>query len=81
MVTVHSTGEYRWFAVSGVSIHEKDGNVREWIGTFNDITERKNIEKELRIAKDKLTEEKLYLDTTLSIVAGSERSLTRSPSD
>jgi len=55
-------GEYRWFAVSGVSIHEKDGSVREWIGTFNDVTERKNIEKELRIAKDKLTEEKLYLE-------------------
>ncbi len=55
-------GEYRWFAVSGVSIHEKDGRLREWVGTFNDVTERKNIEEELRIAKDKLTEEKLYLE-------------------
>ena len=55
-------GEYRWFAVSCVSIHEKDGSFREWVGTFNDVTEQKKIEDELRIAKDKLTEEKLYLE-------------------
>jgi PAS domain S-box-containing protein len=55
-------GEYRWFAVSGVPIYEKDGRLREWVGTFNDVTERKKIEEELRIAKDKLTEEKLYLE-------------------
>jgi PAS domain S-box-containing protein len=55
-------GEYRWYSVSGVSIEEPDGSIREWVGTFNDVTERKQIEEELRLAKVKLTEEKLYLE-------------------
>jgi len=55
-------GKYRWYSVSGVSIAEPGGGIREWVGTFNDVTERKEIEEELRLAKARLTEEKLYLE-------------------
>jgi PAS domain S-box-containing protein len=55
-------GEYRWYSVSGVAICEPGGRIREWVGTYNDVTERKEIEEELRLAKAKLTEEKLYLE-------------------
>lgn len=39
-------GDYRNYAVRGVPITDPHGNLREWIGTFNDITERKQIEEE-----------------------------------
>ncbi len=41
-------GQYHWLAVNGVSLHEQDGAIREWIGTFNDITHRKVAEETLR---------------------------------
>jgi len=41
-------GQYHWVASSGVSLTEKDGTIREWIGTFNDITDRKRAEEALR---------------------------------
>src|SRR5262249_54243447 len=41
-------GQYHWVASSGVSLTEKDGTIREWIGTFNDITGRKRAEEALR---------------------------------
>jgi PAS domain S-box-containing protein len=50
-------GEYRWLSVRGVPVRERDGRIREWIGTFKDITERKRTERELRAAHDRLTKE------------------------
>jgi len=41
-------GEYHWIAVNGVSLYDRDGTIREWIGTFNDITDRKAAEEALR---------------------------------
>jgi len=41
-------GQYHWIAVNGVSLHQEDGAIREWIGTFNDITDRKLAEEALR---------------------------------
>jgi PAS domain S-box-containing protein len=41
-------GRYHWVASNGVSLNEKDGTIREWIGTFNDITDRKHDEEALR---------------------------------
>ena len=41
-------GKYHWVAVAGVSLNQRDGSIREWIGTFNDITERKRAEEALR---------------------------------
>jgi PAS domain S-box-containing protein len=44
-------GKYHWVAVNGVSLPEKDGTICEWIGTFNDITDRKLAEEALRQKK------------------------------
>lgn len=41
-------GTYHWVAVNGVSLNEQDGTIREWIGTINDITDRKRAEEALR---------------------------------
>ncbi|MBD2166802.1 PAS domain S-box protein [Calothrix membranacea FACHB-236] len=41
-------GNYRDFAVRGVPIVDANGNLREWIGTCTDITERKQAEIALR---------------------------------
>lgn len=32
-------GEYRLLAVRGVPVYAEDGSVREWIGTFSDVTD------------------------------------------
>jgi nitrogen fixation negative regulator NifL len=41
------TGEYGYFAVRGVPIKDKDGNISGWIGTCTNITEKKNYENQL----------------------------------
>jgi PAS domain S-box-containing protein len=41
-------GQYRHMAVHGVPVLEKDGSVREWIGTSADITETRLAEEEVR---------------------------------
>ncbi|MGE5206609.1 MAG: PAS domain S-box protein [Chlamydiota bacterium] len=41
-------GQYRHFAIRGVSVLEDDGSIREWVGICTDIHERKQIEDELR---------------------------------
>jgi two-component system sensor histidine kinase/response regulator len=43
-----ASGEYRLFIVRGVPILDEQGNIREWIGTQTDITERKQAEAALR---------------------------------
>ena len=42
--------------------HDRQGRPARLMGTCQDITERKQMEEELRKAKEKLTEEKLYLE-------------------
>ncbi len=41
-------GEYRHVAARGVPVLDKDGSIREWVGTCTDITERKRAEETLR---------------------------------
>ena len=41
-------GEYRWVAVHCVPVLERDGNIREWVGTCADIQDRKQAEEEIR---------------------------------
>jgi PAS domain S-box-containing protein len=41
------SGEYSPFAVRGVPILDKDGNLSSWVGTCTDITEKKNYENQL----------------------------------
>jgi PAS domain S-box-containing protein len=39
-----ANGEYRWFLVRAVALHDEHGNVRKWYGTLTDIEERKRSE-------------------------------------
>jgi nitrogen fixation negative regulator NifL len=41
------SGEFTYFAVRGVPIMDKDGNISSWVGTCTDITEKKNYESQL----------------------------------
>ena len=41
-------GVYRYFLARGVPVLKEDGNIREWVGTCIDITERKKAEEALR---------------------------------
>ncbi len=41
------SGEYYDFAVRGVPIIDKDGNTISWVGTCNNITEKKRVENQL----------------------------------
>jgi PAS domain S-box-containing protein len=45
-------GMYRHFLVRGVPVLKDDGNVQEWMGTCIDITERQQMEEELRRSRD-----------------------------
>ena len=47
-------GIYRSFLARGVPVFEKDGTIREWVGTCIDITERKNAEETLKQLTDEL---------------------------
>ncbi len=43
-------GTYCHFSVRGVPVLEKDGTIREWVGTCADISDRKHAEQTLRLA-------------------------------
>jgi PAS domain S-box-containing protein len=41
-------GTWRWFAARGVPVTEADGSIREWVGVFDDVHERRSAEAALR---------------------------------
>src|SRR5262249_37192561 len=45
-------GGYRWFKTRGMPIRDGGGAVVKWFGTCTDITELKQLEEELRRAKE-----------------------------
>ena len=47
-------GSYNYYAVRGVPVFNNEGNLRKWIGTFSDITERKEVEKKLIESESRL---------------------------
>ena len=51
-------GVYQYFLARGVPVFKEDGNIREWVGTCIEITERKRMEEEreklIRELKDAL---------------------------
>ncbi len=51
-----SDGEYRWIFEHGVPIFESDGTLRGYVGSCIDITERKESEKALMDANERLVE-------------------------
>jgi PAS domain S-box-containing protein len=46
-------GVYCYFLARGVPVLEKDGKIREWVGTCIDITERKKAEEALKDSEEK----------------------------
>jgi len=44
--------EYRTMRVRAVPVREDDDRIREWVGTHNDITERKQAEEDARYARE-----------------------------
>ncbi len=44
-------GAYRWTAVHAIPLLAENGNVREWIGTNTDITQRKEAEMSMRLSE------------------------------
>jgi signal transduction histidine kinase len=50
----HADGRYRWFLEKGVLIRDEKGAPREIIGTWLDITERKQAEQQLLESREKL---------------------------
>jgi PAS domain S-box-containing protein len=57
-----SDGEYRWIFEHGVPIFEPDGALRGYVGSCIDITERKDSEKALMDANDRLVEANRSID-------------------
>ncbi|MBS1792337.1 MAG: PAS domain-containing protein [Acidobacteria bacterium] len=47
-------GNYRYFISRGTPVFEKDGTVREWVGTLTDITNNKLSEESLRQSEEQL---------------------------
>lgn len=43
-------GVYCYFMARGIPVFKEDGNIREWVGTCIDITERKAAQERLRMA-------------------------------
>jgi PAS domain S-box-containing protein len=41
-----ANGEYRWFLVRAVPLHDEHGNILKWYGTLTDIEDRKRAEQE-----------------------------------
>lgn len=45
-------GNYRWFLSRAVPIREAEGKIVRWFGTNTDVTELRDVQEELRRAKD-----------------------------
>jgi len=46
-------GGYRWFVARAVPVTEPDGRVREWVGVFNDVHDRRLAEAALRQSEER----------------------------
>ena len=50
-----ANGDYHWFLIYAMPLHDESGKIVKWYGTKTDITERKKAEEELRLAYQYLT--------------------------
>ncbi|MBV9110160.1 MAG: PAS domain-containing protein, partial [Gemmatimonadetes bacterium] len=46
-------GSYRWFLARGAPVMEPDGSIREWVGAFNDVHDRRLAEAALRESEER----------------------------
>ena len=67
-----------WIAGRWRMFKDEQGRPLRAVGIDFDITDRKRIEEELRQAKEKLTEEKLYLERTIDSELGFDEIIGRS---
>lgn len=63
-------GEFRWMAVQGVPVLGEDGQVREWVGTSADITDRVLAEEKVRELNQSL--EKRVQERTVELQAANK---------
>jgi len=63
-------GTYRWFRDQAVLIRDEQGNPKEVIGTWRDITERKQVEEEIRKLNEEL--EQRVLQRTAQLEAANK---------
>jgi PAS domain S-box-containing protein len=45
---------WRWFVVRAVPVHDAEGRIVKWFGTFTDIDEQKRVQEDLRRANEDL---------------------------
>jgi PAS domain S-box-containing protein len=64
-------GSHFWISISGKAIHDDQGRILHYEGTFEDITTRKKAENELAIYKDYL--EELVKERTAQLEAAREK--------
>lgn len=66
-------GTYRDFRVRGVPVKHCDSSIWEWVGTLNDITERKR--SDINLAKAKLELEQRVAERTIELTVANNRLL------
>jgi PAS domain S-box-containing protein len=71
-------GTVRWISGKWRVFKDANGTPVRLVGSDHDITDRKQIEQELRAAKEKLTEEKLYLEQEIDAEFGFEEIIGQS---
>lgn len=67
-------GQYRWFLVRGLPLHDSHGSVVKWYGTWTDIERRKQEEQSLQLDKAYLQEQ---VDREFSEIVGRSPALKR----
>jgi formate hydrogenlyase transcriptional activator len=67
---IRADGSLGWTFSRAIPVKDATGEIVEWFGAASDVTERKRMEEELREAKKKLAEEKLYLEQEIDMEMG-----------
>jgi len=75
---VWPNGSVRWISGRWRVLKDAAGQPLRFVGADYDITHRKHIEHELRLAKERLTEEKLYLEHEIDTEFGFEEIIGKS---
>ena len=73
-----SSGEQLWLETNKAPLHDEDGNVIGILGTYQDITRRKQAEAELQKLNKKLQQQTADLNTALSDLKKSQLQLIQS---